>query len=572
MPLKLPDLTQALQETTLRGSGAIRWQQPRYVAHFPPCNHACPAGEDIQSWLGSAQAGDYETAWRKLVEANPLPATHGRACYHTCENACNRTFLDAPVAIHAIERFLGDLAVEKGWRIAVAPPSGKSALVVGAGPAGLSCAWHLARAGCRVEIRDAAEEPGGMMACGIPAYRLPRDILRQEIARIVSLPGITLKSGQKVDDVAAAQKEGGFDAVFVAVGAQVANHIAIPAMDGKKLIDAIGLLGDVERGKAPVLGRVVAVVGGGNVAMDAARTALRLGAAETVLIYISDPAHLEAHPEEAQAAFAEGAKIKWMSAVEQFGAQGVVIEKLGLKSDGSIAPTGETERLAADSVILAVGEHADLALLRGAPDVAIRPDGVVGVDPVLMTGQPGIFAGGDCIGGARTMTAAVGHGKLAARAMLEWMDKKTYRRAASHPLVTFEMLHLLDYLDAPREEPRETPLTLRSGFGEIVAGLDEAQARFEAMRCLSCGNCFECDNCYAACPEQAIARLGPGRGYEVDLTLCTGCAVCFEQCPCHAIEMTTEPAPQDLQNLASASRTIGSLGEPIAPSRFKVRL
>ena len=216
-----------------------------------------------------------------------------------------------------------------------------------------------------------------------------------------------------------------------------------------------------------------------------------------------------------------------------------------------------------------MGEHADLSLLRGAPDVAIRPGGIVGVDAIQMTSQPGIFAGGDCIGGARTMTAAVGQGKLAARAMLEWMDKKTYQHPASHPLVTFEMLHLLDYLDAPREEQREAPLARRTGFGEIVAGLDETQARFEAMRCLSCGNCFECDNCYAACPEQAIARLGPGRGYEVDLTLCTGCAVCFEQCPCHAIEMTPEPAPQDL---AVASRTIGSLGEPIAPSRFKVRL
>jgi NADPH-dependent glutamate synthase beta subunit-like oxidoreductase len=568
MPLKLPDLTLALRETTLRGSGAIRWQQPRFVAFLPPCNYECPAGEDIQAWLGLAQAGDYETAWRKLVEANPLPATHGRACYHTCENACNRTFLDAPVAIHAIERFLGDLAVEKNWRIAAAPPSGKSALVVGAGPAGLSCAWHLARAGCRVEIRDAAEEPGGMMAYGIPAYRLPRDILREEIARITSLPGITLKSGQKVDDVVAAQKEGGFDAVFVAVGAQVSNHIHIPAMDGKKLIDAIGLLGDVERGKAPALGRVVAVIGGGNVAMDAARTALRLGASEAVLVYISDPAHLEAHPEEAQAAFAEGARIKWMSAAEQFGAQGVVIEKLGLNSDGVVALTGETERLAADSLILAVGAHADLSLLRGAPDIAI-PGGIVAVDAIHMTSQPGIFAGGDCVGGARTMTAAVGHGKLAARAMLEWMDKNTYQHPASHPLVTFEMLHLLDYLDAPREQQRETPLTGRTGFGEIVAGLDEPQARYEAMRCLSCGNCFECDNCYAACPEQAIARLGPGRGYDVDLTLCTGCAVCFEQCPCHAIEMTPEPAPQDL---AVASRTLGSLGEPIAPSRFKARL
>ena len=457
-------------------------------------------------------------------------------------------------------------------------------LVVGGGPAGAAAAIYAARKGIRTGV--VSERFGGQVldTMGIENFisvshtegprlvaQLEQHVKDYDVDVMNLQKAVALKPANG-DGLATVELESGASVraktVILSTGARW-RQMGVPGEDeyrNKGVAYCPHCDGPLYKGKR------VAVIGGGNVAMDAARTAIRLGAEETVLVYISDPAHLEAHPEEAQAAFAEGARIKWMSAVERFGAQGVVIEKLSLKPDGGVAPTGETERLAADSVILAVGEHADLALLRGAPDVAIRPDGVVGVDPVLMTGQPGIFAGGDCIGGARTMTAAVGHGKLAARAMMEWMDKKTYRRPASHPLVTFEMLHLLDYLDAPREEPRETPLTLRSGFGEIVAGLDEAQARFEAMRCLSCGNCFECDNCYAACPEQAIARLGPGRGYEVDLTLCTGCAVCFEQCPCHAIEMTTEPAPQDLQNLASASRTIGSLGEPIAPSRFKVRL
>lgn len=562
MSLNLPDMTQVLQETTRKGVGARRWQRPLFVDLLPPCNHACPAGENIQSWLAHAQDGEYEKAWRVLVDDNPLPSTHGRACYHPCETGCNRASLDTPIAIHAVERFLGDRAADEGWRVPVATPSGKKVLVVGAGPGGLACAYHLARMGHQVEIRDGAEEPGGMMTFGIPAYRLPRAPLRREISHITAMPGITLRCGHRVDDVIGQMSTEGFDAVFVAVGAQEADHLDIPAMDGKKLIDAITLLGDVRQGRRPQLGRTVAVIGGGDVAVDAARTARRLGATDALLVYRRDKPHMKAAPSEASEAFAEGVKVKWLSTVERFGAAGIVIEKVQMNPDGGLTPTGETERLAADSVVLAVGQHSDLSPLRGADGVRITTDDVVAVDEVLMTGHPGIFAGGDCIGGARTMTAAVGHGKLAARAIDAWMRRETYQHPPSHPLVTFGMLHLLDYLDAPRSHQPEVPPMQRSGFGEIVAGLDEAQARYEAQRCLSCGNCFECDNCYAACPEQAITRLGPGRGYSVDMNLCTGCATCFEQCPCHAIDMVPEPG---------GSAPAGGLGEALAPSGFEVR-
>lgn len=563
MSLNLPDMTQVLRDTTRMGVGSRRWQQPSYVQLLPPCNHACPAGENIQSWLAHAQAGDYERAWRALVAENPLPSTHGRACYHPCEAGCNRAALDTPIAIHAVERFLGDLANDEGWQVTVAPPSGKKVLVVGSGPGGLSCAYHLARMGHQVEIRDGAGEPGGMMTFGIPSYRLPRGPLRIEIDRILEMPGVALECGRWVVDVIAEMRDGGFDAAFVAVGAQESNHLNIPAVDGKKLIDAVGLLGEVKKGATPMLGRAVAVIGGGDVAIDAARTARRLGAEEAVLVYRRDESHMGATPSEVGEAFAEGVKVKWLSTVEQFGADGIVIEKVEMRPDGSVAPTGETERLAADAVVLAVGQHSDLSALRGAPGVQIGPGDVVVVDEVLMTGHPGIFAGGDCIGGARTMTAAVGHGKRAARAIDAWMRGQAYQHPPAPPLITFDMLHLLDYLDAPRSQQREVPPALRTGFGEVVAGLDEAQARYEAQRCLSCGNCFECDNCYAACPEQAISRLGPGQGYAVDPALCTGCATCFEQCPCHAIEMVPEPPGRD--------GPLGSLGEPLAPSQFKVR-
>ena len=563
MSLKLGDLSQELQLTTLKGVGSQRWQRPVYVASLPPCNHACPAGENIQAWLSHAQAGDYERAWQTLVENNPLPSTHGRACYHPCEDGCNRGHLDEPIAIHAVERFLGDLAIQQGWQVPVKPPTGKKVLVVGAGPGGLSCAYHLARLGHQVEIHDANENPGGMMAYGIPDYRLPREELQHEIQRILAMPGVTLVSGHRVDDVLAEQQRGGFDAVFVAVGAQQANHIDIPSTDGKRMVDAISVLEQVKEDKAPKLGRVVAIVGGGNVAMDAARTAKRLGAEQAVLIFRYDKAHLEAHAYEAQEAAAEGVKVKWLSTVEHFGADGIVVEQVEMNPDGSVTPTGKTERLAADSVVLAVGQHCDLSLLQGIGDVGFGTHGTVLVDDHMMTGHPGIFAGGDLIGGARTMTTAVGHGKRAARNIDAWLRGETYRKPASNALVSFDMLHVPGYLEAPRSAQQEVPLAQREGFGEIVQGLDEPTARYEAQRCLSCGNCFECDNCYAACPEQAITPRGRGLGYDVDMGLCSGCAVCFEQCPCHAIEMIPEPSGQPL--------AIGSLGEGLAPSRFKVR-
>lgn len=564
MPMKLHDMTQIMQDTARRGVGSRRWQRPVYEHFLPPCNQACPAGEDIQGWLSHAQAGAYEEAWRALVANNPMPAVHGRACYHPCESGCNRGALDESVSIHAVERFLGDEALKNGWTFESAPSTGKKVLIVGAGPAGLSCAHHLARQGHTVEVRDAAAEPGGMMMHGIPAYRLPRTELQQEIARITAMPGVTLTCGVKVEDLAKAKAEGGFDAVFVAVGAQLANHLNVPTGDGKRLVDAVSLLDDVSEQKKPQLGRVVAVVGGGNVAMDAARTAERLGAKDVVIVFRYDQDHMEALPGEAAEAFAEGVKIRWLNVVDHFGADGITVENVTMNADGSVTPTGETTTLAADSVVMAVGQHSDLSLLATMPKISVQKNDTVAVDATtLMTGEAGIFAGGDCIGGARTMTTATGHGKRAAHAIHAYLNGEPYVHPASHPVVSFDMLHLPDYRNAPRSKQQERPLTDRNTFEEVTAGLSEREARYEAGRCLSCGNCFECDNCFAACPEQAITRLGRGKGYEVSLDLCTGCALCAAQCPCHAIEM--QPEPQD------ENATTGSLGEPIAPVNFKVR-
>jgi formate dehydrogenase (NADP+) beta subunit len=562
MTLIPKDMTPVYKATIAKGTNAVRWQRAAYVNLLPPCNNACPAGVNIQAYLSLSQAGRHEEAWRKYMDDNPLPATHGRACYHPCESACNRQFLDQPVAVHSLDRFLGDLALEKGWTITAGAPTGKRVLVVGAGPAGLSCAYHLRRIGHEVEIRDGSEEPGGMMRYGMPAYRLPREGLGKEIARIEAM-GVKILRNHRVTDVLAEKAQGNFDAVFLAIGTQVGNHVPIPAMDGGKMIDAISLLEQVEKGRAPVLGRVVGIVGGGNTAMDAARVAKRLGAQEAVLIFRFDKAHLEAHPYEAMEAFAEGVKIKWLSTVKQFGQDEILVERMEMAPDGTGAvATGQFETLKADSLVLAVGQHSDVEFLKAVPGIRIGRGDVIEVDTAMSTGHPGIFAGGDLIGGARTMTTAVGHGKKAARNIDAFLRGEIYVKPSKPPIVPFEALNLPVFLDAPRQEAQELAVTQRKGFEEIAHGLTEREARYEAGRCLSCGNCFECDNCLAACPEQAITKVGKGQFYRVDDNLCTGCAVCFEQCPCHAIDMIPEPA---------ATMSSGLIGEPTMPSNFKVR-
>jgi NADPH-dependent glutamate synthase beta subunit-like oxidoreductase len=258
--------------------------RPLYVDRLPPCNHRCPAGENVQAWLAQAQAGRYREAWEIIVRDNPLPSVHGRVCYHPCEDTCNRKDVDEAVSIHAVERFLGDLALQEGWTIRPdRPPSGKRVLVVGAGPSGLSAAWHLARLGHAVVVRDAGPFAGGMLHFGIPKYRLPREVLEREVARIEGL-GVEIVLNHKVEDVLAEKTAGGFDAVFVAVGAHASKRQEIPARDAGRIIDALQFLQDVERGAdAPKIGRRVAIYGGGNTAMDAARTARRLGAEPRII-------------------------------------------------------------------------------------------------------------------------------------------------------------------------------------------------------------------------------------------------------------------------------------------------
>ena len=543
---KPKDMTPVIDLTRDKGTGPVRSRRPIYVDLKPPCNHACPAGENIQAWLDLAQAAKYRQAWDILVQDNPLPAVHGRVCYHPCETACNREGLDAPVIIHAVERFLGDLATREGWRFNLdAAPSGKRVLVVGAGPSGLSAAYHLARLGHAVEIHEAGPVAGGMMHFGIPAYRLPRSDLMREIERIEAI-GVSFITGHKVTDVLAEKEAGRFDAVFIAIGAEVGKHVDIPARDAMRVLDAVSLLHKVEFGEAPRLGRKVVVYGGGNTAMDVARTARRLGADEALIVYRRDRAHMPAHAFEVAEAIEEGVKIKWLTTIKEIIGPDLMVEVMDMDADGRPQATGRFETLKADAIVLAVGQETDSSFLRQVPGIEFAEGGAVKVGTDMMTGHPGIFAGGDMVPGERSVTASVGHGKRAARHIDAWLRGQRYVQPIKHELISFDMLHLPVYSDAEPTPQRILPAAERvTGFEEVIAALTEPQARYEAQRCLSCGNCFECDNCYAACPEDAIVKLGPGRRYRYDYDRCTGCAVCFEQCPCHAIEMIAQPQGND---------------------------
>jgi NADPH-dependent glutamate synthase beta subunit-like oxidoreductase len=522
----------------LNKTGSWRSMRPEYVDRLPPCNKACPSGEDIQGWLSLTEEKKYREAWELITRDNPFPAVMGRVCYHSCEGACNRGQLDLPVGINSVERFIGDQGLINNWQFSAGEDSGKKVMIIGSGPAGLAAAYHLRRFGHAVTIFEAATKPGGMMRYGIPKYRLPREKLNAEIYRVLDM-GVEIHFDQRVEDIQQTRQQGDFDAVLIAIGAQHSRHLDFAGEASIPILDALTVLRDTELEKHnQLVGRVV-VYGGGNSAMDVARTAIRMGARDVTVIARQEQQHLAAHRFEVKEAVEEGTRLMTLHSITAVNGNQLTLEKLRPGETHPVA-TGETETITADVLVLAIGQGVDESMLKNTPGLALE-NAVIAVDERLQTRSAGIFAAGDAAPSQRTVTSALGQGKKVARAIHAFLNGTVYQPAPQNEVVNFDMLEPWYYADAPRTaQPHLEAVRRKNGFAEVVGDLDSEHATYESRRCMSCGNCFECDNCYGICPDNSITKLGVGKGFEFKYDYCKGCGMCEAECPCGAIRMVAE--------------------------------
>lgn len=536
------DITKPVDlQTHSEGTGPMRFRRPEYVDFMPPCNSACPAGENIQAWMAHAQSGNYYEAFQTLMEDCAFPAVMGRVCVKPCETGCNRNHVEKTVNIHAVERYIGDEAINQKWQPRfTASPTGKRVLVVGGGPAGLSAAYHLTRMGHTVEVVDAGNNPGGLLWSGIPEYRLPKDVLNAEVERIIQM-GIKIRLNYKVTDLQAEKEVGKFDAVFLSVGAQLIHEEKFPQDNSVMIQDAFTFFAEAKQNPTPYKQKKVVIYGGGKLAMYISRMIKRFGSESSVYFY-GDKKMMPAYDYETDDALAEGVNVQMFRSINRIENKKIVFEIMKVEKGKAIG-TGEFEIVDADILINANKQETDASFLNAFPTIKINVDGTVVIDAQRMTGTEGIFAGGDMLPGEnRSATIAMGHGKKAAKYINGYLLNQPYQKPDKHPTASYRKLHMWYQTDAPqKEQDKLAPAEAIKSFDEVNKGLTEAEARFEAQRCLSCGNCFECDGCFGACPEDAIIKLGKGNRYKFNYDACTGCAVCYEQCPCHAIEMIPEP-------------------------------
>ena len=536
------DITKAVDLSIhAEGTGPKRLRRPVYVDFMPPCNSACPAGENIQAWMAHAQSGNYFEAFQTLVEDNPFPAVMGRVCVKPCETGCNRNHIDDTVNIHAVERYIGDEAIKQKWPVQfVVNSTEKKVLVVGAGPGGLSAAYHLARMGHTVEVYDAGGHPGGLLWTGVPDYRLPKEILDAEVDRIVKM-GVKIRLNYKVQDVLTEKQAGNFDAVYLSIGAQLIRKEDFQHDDSVYITDAFSFFNEVKSNTSPYVRKKVVVYGGGKLALYLARMIKRFGS-EVSVYFPGDNKMMPAYDYETEDALAEGVDVQLFRSISKIEKYKMTLEKMKVEK-GKAVGTGEFETTDADVLIIANRQESYSGFLRSVAGIVVNEDGTVAINAERMTGYEGIFAGGDMLPGEnRSSTIAIGHGKKAAKYINGYLMQEPYQKPEKHPTASYRKLHMWYKTDAPqKEQDKLAPAVAVKSFEEVITGLSEPEARFEAQRCLSCGNCFECDGCFGACPEDAIIKLGKGNRYKFNYNACTGCAVCYEQCPCHAIEMIPEP-------------------------------
>ncbi len=542
---EMPPLAVSVAASLANKTGSWRYLRPIYDPRRPPCSQACPAGNDIQGFIALITKERFYEAWELLRRTNPFPAICGRVCHHPCELDCNRRQFDEPISIRLLER----LAADEGYKEDLGSPRPTSGMervaIVGSGPAGLSCAYFLALRGYGVTVFEAEREPGGMLRLGIPDYRLPREVLDREIELVKRL-GVEIETGVRVGEDLPLEELAEFGATFIAVGATKSRPLKVPGIEARGVLHGLDFLKRMNRGERVELGQTVAIIGGGNTAMDAARCALRLGAKPSV-IYRRTRAEMPAIPEEIEAAEEEGVDFQFLaSPVEVLTSKGKIEGAKFIKMElgepdesGRRRPVpipGSEFELELDNLILAIGEEPDLSFLPAS--VQLKAEGLIN-DPVLVESGLEIFAGGDAATGAGTVVDAIASGRQAAEAIDRRLRGLPEPQPQEPAIVPFERINL-DYFE---HQARVTGAVLQvaervANLEEVERGLSGEQGPLEAERCFSCGVCNQCDNCLVYCPDVAIFRQG--EEYSVDYDYCKGCGICAQECPRWVISLIEE--------------------------------
>ncbi|MGQ9509102.1 MAG: NAD(P)-binding protein [Thermodesulfobacteriota bacterium] len=568
---EMPEISISLGPMDWNKTGAWRAQRPSYMDKTPPCNASCPVGNDIVSFIQKIIEEDFDGALRILKEENPLPGVCGRVCFHPCESRCNRSFFDEPIAIHALERFVADFGEIRERNINNWNEKGKAKIaIIGSGPSGLSCAYHLAKLHYSVTVFESFPLPGGMLRIGIPPYRLPREVLDREIS-MIKLMGVEIRTGVTLGKDLKWEDLGDYSGIFLATGAHISRTLRIPGEKRKGVSQGLDLLKKINSGKKIQLGEKVAIVGGGNTAIDVARAVIRLGKKATIL-YRRSKEEMPAFGEEISEALEEGVKIRYLiNPIKIHNEKGIkklecLRMKLGEKDEtGRRRPVpipNSNFFIEVDNLIIAAGEEVDYSFL---PVRMGRKEGILLTERDGSIGIKGVFAGGDLTSNQRTVAHAIGSGKRAAIAMDCYFKGKDFEEAIHqtligegpsisifrylHPeerlmdshILSFEELNM-DYFETARRQ-RESKLPVKErikGFKEITSTLPPSSALKEANRCFSCGTCNGCETCYVFCPDASIIKREDLFLREVDYDFCKGCGLCFTECPRGAITLKEE--------------------------------
>jgi NADPH-dependent glutamate synthase beta subunit-like oxidoreductase/Pyruvate/2-oxoacid:ferredoxin oxidoreductase delta subunit len=530
--------------------------RPVQVLKKPPCGNTCPNETNIREFIttisqsediGRTNKESFEKAWNILTEKNPFPSICGRVCPHPCESECNRTFKDGAVSINNLERFVGDYALENGFqfkRLSEETYPQKVA-VIGAGPAGLSCAYQLARRGYKVTVYEAFSKAGGMLRYGIPDYRLPQDILDKEIKRIEEI-GVEIKCNQIIGkDISYEELQKYYDAIFVGIGAHKGKLLGIPNEDASNIFTGTGFLNKINSGEEVKVGDKVLVIGGGDTAIDAARVSRRLGA-DVTIVYRRTRNEMPAIEEEIVGAEEEGVKLEFLAAPVDFEKNDGIITKMKCQKMELGEPDASGRRrpvpipdsffeLDATTVIAAISQEPDFTgldnLHEGKEWIKAEKDG--------STKIPNTYGGGDALE-LGLVTIAIFNGRKAAETIHNRFQNIQPEEVQKLPVITHDKVILSYYESKLRNEPfKLSPEDrLKNPNAEITSTLTEEQVIDEAKRCMSCGSCFDCGSCWSYCQDQAIVKpVIKHQAYKFKLDFCNGCKKCAENCPCGYIEM-----------------------------------